>query len=55
MATAYPIIMNKFRAALNALYGERVSCVIFYGSRAMGDAREDSDYDEAIFLKGMDG
>jgi len=53
MATANPVIMDKFRAALNALYGERIERVVLYGSRARGDARQDSDYDVAVFLKDM--
>jgi len=53
MATANPIILNKFRAALNELYGERIERVVLYGSRARGDARQDSDYDVAVFLKDM--
>lgn len=53
MATANPIILTKFRAALDALYGQRIERVVLYGSRARGDARQDSDYDVAVFLKGM--
>lgn len=44
-------ILKRFRAALNELYGDRLSRVVLFGSRARGDARRDSDYDVAIFLK----
>ncbi len=53
MATANPVILMKFRAALEGLYGDRIERVVLYGSRARGDARADSDYDVAIFLKNM--
>jgi uncharacterized protein len=43
-------ILKRFRAALDEIYGERLERVTLYGSRARGDAREDSDYDIAVFL-----
>ena len=46
-------ILKRFRAALEALYGDRIERVVLFGSRARGDAREDSDYDVAVFLKGV--
>jgi predicted nucleotidyltransferase len=46
-------ILKRFRAALDALYGDRIERVVLFGSRARGDAREDSDYDVAVFLKGL--
>lgn len=54
MATANPVVLRKFRAALNALYGARIERVVLYGSRARGDAQDDSDYDIAVFLKNLD-
>jgi uncharacterized protein len=54
MATANPLILSKFRAALDRLYGKRIERVVLYGSRARGDARPDSDYDVAVFLKDLD-
>lgn len=51
MTTTDPIL-QKFRAALTELYGDRIERVVLYGSRARGDARPDSDYDVALFLKG---
>ena len=44
-------ILAKFRAALNEMYGERIERVVLYGSRARGDAKADSDYDIAVFIK----
>ncbi len=44
-------ILKRFRAALDELYGERIERVVLFGSRARGEAREDSDYDVAVFLK----
>jgi uncharacterized protein len=46
-------ILLKFRAALNELYGDRIERVVLYGSRARGDAKPDSDYDIALFLKDL--
>jgi predicted nucleotidyltransferase len=53
MATANPLILSKFRAALDALYGRRIERIVLYGSRARDDAREDSDYDVAVFSDGI--
>jgi uncharacterized protein len=46
-------ILKRFRAALDQMYGERIERVVLFGSRARGDAREDSDYDVAVFLRDM--
>jgi predicted nucleotidyltransferase len=46
-------ILKRFRAALDTLYGERIERVVLFGSRARGDAQEDSDYDVAVFLKSL--
>jgi predicted nucleotidyltransferase len=35
------------------MYGDRIERVVLFGSRARGEAREDSDYDVAVFLKGF--
>jgi uncharacterized protein len=43
-------ILKRFRAALDALYGDRIERVVLYGSRARGDFHEESDYDIAVFL-----
>jgi uncharacterized protein len=46
-------VLKRFRAAVRDIYGERVERVVLFGSRARGDAREDSDYDIALFLRDM--
>jgi len=46
-------ILTRFRAALDAIYGTRLERVVLYGSRARGEGRPDSDYDVAVFLRGM--
>lgn len=43
--------LARFRSSLAALYGPRLDRVVLYGSRARGDARPDSDYDVAVFLR----
>jgi predicted nucleotidyltransferase len=44
--------LTRFRAAVTEIYGDRLERVVLFGSRARGDAREDSDYDVAVFLRG---
>ena len=51
MITTDPVL-QKFRAALIEFYGDRIERIVLDGSRARGDARPDSDYDIALFLKG---
>jgi len=46
-------ILARFRTAVDAAYGARVERVVLFGSRARGDARPDSDYDVAVFLRDM--
>jgi predicted nucleotidyltransferase len=54
MQHAIDSVLNRFRAALDEAYGERIERVVLFGSRARGDARPDSDYDVAIFLEDFD-
>ncbi|MBI3168929.1 MAG: nucleotidyltransferase domain-containing protein [Chloroflexi bacterium] len=44
-------ILKKLKKELLLLYGENVEGIILYGSRARGDAREDSDIDILVILK----
>jgi uncharacterized protein len=55
MASKAPIdpVLERFRTAVNEIYGDRVARVVLFGSRARGDARPDSDYDVAVFLRDM--
>jgi predicted nucleotidyltransferase len=52
-AVAADPILKRLRDALDALYGDRIERVVLFGSRARGDAGEDSDYDVAVFLKDL--
>jgi predicted nucleotidyltransferase len=52
MAIADPVLA-RFRDALDRVYGKRIDRVILFGSRARGDARQDSDYDVAVFLNDL--
>jgi predicted nucleotidyltransferase len=54
MENATDSVLNRFRAALDEAYGERIERVVLFGSRARGDARPDSDYDVAVFLEDFD-
>jgi predicted nucleotidyltransferase len=46
-------ILKRYRAKLDEVYGDRIERVVLFGSRARGDARKDSDYDIAVFLREM--
>jgi predicted nucleotidyltransferase len=43
-------ILKKLKKELLRIYGESVESIILYGSRARGDARDDSDIDILIVL-----
>ncbi len=46
-------VLTRFRAAVSEIYGERLERVVLFGSRARDDAKPDSDYDVAVFLRDM--
>jgi uncharacterized protein len=46
-------VLKRLRVALHDLYGERIERVVLFGSRARGEAGEDSDYDVAVFLRDL--
>jgi predicted nucleotidyltransferase len=52
-ATLNDPILERLRAALTEIYGDRLERVVLFGSRARGDAQPDSDYDVAVFLRDM--
>ena len=48
-------VLQRFAAEVRALYGARLDRLLLFGSRARGDARAESDYDVAVFLRDPDG
>lgn len=46
-------VLIRFRTALDEIYGNQLDRVVLFGSRARGDARANSDYDVAVFLKSL--
>ncbi len=55
MARVDDPVLIRFRSALADAFGERIERVVLFGSRARGDARPDSDYDVAVFLRDFAG
>lgn len=52
MADNLTDLIKYTRKALEAVYQDRLLRVILYGSRARGEAREDSDVDVLVVLRG---
>jgi predicted nucleotidyltransferase len=46
-------VLRRYKAALDATYGDQIDRVVLFGSRARGDAHAESDYDVAVFLKSL--
>src|SRR5271165_3485013 len=53
IATLNDPILERFRAAVTEIYGDRLERLVLFGSRARGDAQPDSDHDVAVFLRVM--
>ena len=45
-------IVSELKAQLGDVYRERLARVVVFGSQARGDAREDSDIDVLVVLRG---
>ena len=48
-------VLTRLKKALDAAYGQEIERIVLFGSRARGDARPDSDYDIAVFLRDFRG
>ena len=46
-------VLQRFKAALQEIYGNRIERVVLFGSRARGAARDNSDYDVAVFFRDL--
>jgi predicted nucleotidyltransferase len=44
-------VLKRLRAAVAEVYGDRLERVVLFGSRARGEAKPDSDYDIAVFIR----
>jgi predicted nucleotidyltransferase len=46
-------ILRRLKAELQRIYADRIERLVLFGSRARREARADSDYDIAVFLKDL--
>jgi predicted nucleotidyltransferase len=53
-STIWHNALDEFVAEMRVLYRERLEEVVLYGSRARGDAQEDSDIDTLIVLRPLE-
>jgi predicted nucleotidyltransferase len=44
-------VLTRFRAAVMQIYGDRIERVVLFGSRTRGEAKPDSDYNIAVYIK----
>ena len=44
-------VLRRFRTDLDNVFGARIERVVLFGSRARGEATDESDYDVAVFLR----
>lgn len=44
-------LLHDLRTALQRVYGDRLAELVLFGSRARGDARQDSDVDVLVVLR----
>ena len=51
MTPSADVALQHFRTELRKTYGRRLERLVVFGSRARGDARSNSDYDVAVFLR----
>lgn len=49
-----PTELRRFRAEVERAFPGRLRRAVLFGSRARGDARDDSDWDVALFIDGFD-
>jgi uncharacterized protein len=43
-------VLQRFKAVLHEVYGDRMVRIVLFGSRSRGEAQADSDYNVAVFL-----
>jgi len=44
--------LREAKAGLEHLYGERLICIVLFGSQARGEAHDESDVDVLVVLRG---